>query len=86
MCVSIPVQVVAVQPDGTAVVDGPAGRHRVALLDVEAGAGDWLLAHSGIALARIDADEAQARLALFSGPSGPRAGGGSRADRGSADR
>jgi hydrogenase expression/formation protein HypC len=65
MCVSIPVRVVAVEADGTAIVDAPGGRQRVALFWVDAAVGDWLLAHSGIALDRIDGDEARARLALI---------------------
>jgi len=65
MCVSIPVRVVALDADDTALVDGPGGRCRVALFGVDARVGDWLLAHSGIALARIDGDDAQARLALI---------------------
>jgi hydrogenase expression/formation protein HypC len=83
MCVAYPAQVTAVGPDGTATVLVHGRPLRIALLAVAEqpiGPGDWLLVHSGLALARIDADEARARLALFSRPSAPPAGAGSPAD------
>lgn len=64
MCVSYPVRVLAVEPDGTAVVDRHGRSQRVVLLDTQASAGDWLLVHSGIALGRIDAAEARLRQEL----------------------
>jgi len=65
MCVSIPVRVLAIEPDGGAVVDAPGGAQHVVLFGVDAAVGDWLLVHSGIALARIDPVEARARLDLI---------------------
>jgi hydrogenase expression/formation protein HypC len=66
MCVSYPACVLAVQPDGTALVDQHGRAQRVVLLDTGPVApGDWLVVHSGIALARIDAEEARLRRELI---------------------
>ena len=72
MCVTIPVRVVAVESADTALVESSGGTHRMALFGVPAGVGDWLLVHSGIALARIDNDDARERLAVINrGMGGP---------------
>jgi hydrogenase maturation factor len=68
MCVAYPVQVVRLPGDGTAEVDTARGRTRIALLAVDGAglaAGDWLLAQSGIALARLTAEDAAERRALL---------------------
>lgn len=68
MCVAYPVRVLALHDDGTAEVDTPRGAQRVALLALDGAGpavGDWLLAHSGIALARLDPQDATGRRSLL---------------------
>jgi hydrogenase expression/formation protein HypC len=67
MCLAYPVQVVAVEPGRTAIVSWHGRRERVSLLatDDQVDAGDWLLVHSGVALARLDADDAAQRRQLI---------------------
>jgi hydrogenase expression/formation protein HypC len=68
MCVAYPVQVLRLPGDGTADVATPHGPVRVSLfaLDDDAVAvGDWLLAHSGIALARLEPRDAAERRSLL---------------------
>ena len=71
MCLEIPVQVVEVDPDRTVAEVTADGRHERILLvalDGESGPvgpGDWLLAHCGIAVRRIDRDEAHERTELL---------------------
>jgi len=72
MCVGYPAQVTGLGPDGTATVVVHGRPQRVALLAIpeeEIGPGDWVLVHSGIALARLDAAEALARQRLIEGES-----------------
>jgi hydrogenase expression/formation protein HypC len=66
MCVAVPAQVTEVAA-GTATVVVGARTVRVALLAVDdpVGPGDWLLVHSGIALARLDPEEALVRKELI---------------------
>ena len=68
MCVAYPVQVLALHPGGTAEVDTPRGTQRIALLALDGAGlsiGDWLLAHSGIAMARLDPCDAAGRRKLL---------------------
>ena len=66
MCVSYPACVLAVEPGGTALVDQHGRAQRVMLLDTgPVAVGDWLVVHSGVALARVDAAEAELRRALI---------------------
>jgi hydrogenase assembly chaperone HypC/HupF len=65
-----PAQVIAVSDDGTTadvVLRGREQQVLLAVLDETAwpvDAGDWLLVHSGLALARIDATDAATRARL----------------------
>lgn len=67
MCVAYPAQILAVDPDGMAVVELRGRRQRILLaaLPEPVGVGDWLLVQSGLALARIDAADAAERNALL---------------------
>ena len=68
MCVAYPVRVLRLPGDGTAEVDTPRGSQRIALLALDGAGpavGDWLLAHSGIALARLDPQDATGRRSLL---------------------
>ena len=68
MCLAYPVQVIAVEPDRTAIVSWRDGRQRVTLLataDSVVIPGDWLLVQSGVALYRLDPGEATERRRLL---------------------
>ena len=77
MCLAVPGRINAVEGEGAGRIGlvefGPQIR-RVSLAMVpEAGAGDWLIVHAGVAVRRIDSGEAQAiaadlaRLAVLDG-------------------
>ena len=66
MCLAIPVKVVEVGADDTAVVDlgGVKKEISLALLsDVQVG--DYVILHVGYALSKLDPEEAEKTLALF---------------------
>lgn len=68
MCVAYPARVIALGPDGTATATVRGRQQRISLLvvaDEAIGPGDWLLVQSGIALARMDEQEAAARCRLI---------------------
>jgi hydrogenase assembly chaperone HypC/HupF len=71
MCMAAPAQVIAVSNDGTTADVVVRGREQQVLLAVldeatrPVDAGDWLLVHSGLALARIDATDAATRTHLL---------------------
>jgi hydrogenase expression/formation protein HypC len=70
MCLSYPAQVIEVAADGTALVAGAGPARRVPLVVITSAgqrvqAGDWLLVHSGLAVARISPDEAASARALL---------------------
>jgi hydrogenase expression/formation protein HypC len=66
MCLAIPVRVVELLGDSTALVDLDGIRKEIslALLDGVA-VGDYVIMHVGYALARLDPEEAERTLALF---------------------
>ena len=68
MCLAIPVRVVELRDDATAIVDLDGIRKEISLAlvdDVEVG--DYVILHVGYALARLDPEEAERTLALFAG-------------------
>jgi hydrogenase expression/formation protein HypC len=69
MCLAVPGQVVALlDEDGLRVANVEFGgvRKRICVETLDSVAvGDWLLAHAGIALQRIDAEAAHASLAAL---------------------
>jgi hydrogenase expression/formation protein HypC len=67
MCVAIPARVTELGADATATVDLRGRLIRVALFAVDEPVqpGDWLLVHSGIAVARVDETEAVLRHRLI---------------------
>lgn len=71
MCTSRLRLVVGLDEAGTVVAEGLDGRRsRVSLLAYdgpEPGVGDWVVVHSGYALAPADADEARAAVAELAG-------------------
>jgi hydrogenase expression/formation protein HypC len=67
MCIAYPARLISIDPAGSAVAD-VAGTHRsillIALTD-DVAPGDWVLVHTGIAVARItpqEADDLQSTL------------------------
>lgn len=65
MCLGEVVQVREVRPGRRALTHGARQAEiSLLLLDEPVVAGDWLLVHSGIALSRLDAHDAEAALAL----------------------
>jgi hydrogenase expression/formation protein HypC len=67
MCVAFPARVTALGDDGTAIVAVHGRAVPVALLalDEPVAEGDWLLVHSGIALARLDETDALERKRII---------------------
>ena len=66
MCLAVPMQLVSISPQGIAL-----GRHgtvevefSVELLDSPK-LGEWALVHAGVAIERIDEDEARATIAML---------------------
>jgi hydrogenase maturation factor len=60
MCLGLVCELVELRPDGTALVRHEDRTVAVSLLTLgdEAGPGDWLLVHSGFALARLTRGDA----------------------------
>jgi len=71
MCLGEVVQLVEVRSGGQALASAGSRTVPVSLitLDVPVGAGDWVVVHSGFALARLSSDEALEAIALRSGAS-----------------
>lgn len=68
MCLAVPVQIVQVVSEDLqlAAVDSGGVRRVVntgLLVGTDLAVGDWLMVHVGVALARIDEEEARQRLA-----------------------
>lgn len=66
MCLALPVKVVEVGADETAIVDlgGVKKQISLALLD-DVKVGDYVILHVGYALSKLDPEEAAKTLALF---------------------
>ena len=66
MCLAIPVRVVQLLDEQTAVVDLDGIRKEISLALVDGvQAGDYVILHVGYALSRLDPAEAERTLALF---------------------
>lgn len=65
MCLAIPARVTELCEGGTGVVELGGVEREVSLALVEAGVGDYVIVHVGIAIAVLDEDEAKRTLALF---------------------
>ena len=66
MCLAIPVKVVELGPQDTAIVDLGGVRKEISLALVEdVAVGDYVILHVGYALSRLDPEEAEKTLALF---------------------
>jgi hydrogenase expression/formation protein HypC len=84
MCLALPVRVVELRGDASAVVDLDGIRKEISLALVDdVQVGDYVILHVGYALSKLDAEEAERTLALFAelprapaaatGPPGPAA-------------
>lgn len=66
MCLAIPVRVVELLDEATALVDLDGIRKQISLALVDGvQIGDYVILHVGYALSKLDPDEAQRTLALF---------------------
>lgn len=69
MCLAIPAEIVALEPDGCTALAEVLGLRRpintMLLEGAPVQAGDWVLVHVGFAMNRIDADRAREQLALL---------------------
>ena len=65
MCIAVPMRVVEIDgSNAVAEVGGVKRRARVDLLG-DVSVGDYILVHAGLAISKVDADEAQKTLALL---------------------
>lgn len=68
MCLAIPSKIVRIDHDtcmGEIDTMGVTREANFSLVDDEVAVGDWVLVHVGLAISRIDADEAQKTLAMY---------------------
>jgi len=65
MCLAIPARVVELRDEQMAAVELGGVRRDVSLALVEAGVGDYVIVHVGIAISVLDASEAEKTLALI---------------------
>jgi len=67
MCLALPVKVVEVGPGDSAVVDLGGVRKEISLALLDGvQVGDYVILHVGYALSKLDPEEAERTLALFS--------------------
>jgi len=65
MCLAIPMQIIEIDGwNGVAAVDGVTRKVRLDLLP-EVNLGDFVLIHAGLAIAKVDAAEAEETLSLL---------------------
>lgn len=66
MCLAVPAKVIELLGEDNALIDLGGVRNRVSLALVENVApGDYVIVHTGFAIARLDVEEAEKTLALF---------------------
>lgn len=68
MCLAIPSKIVSIDLDtsmGVVETMGVTREANLALLDEEVAIGDWVLVHVGLAISKVDAEEAQKTLAMY---------------------
>jgi hydrogenase expression/formation protein HypC len=66
MCLAVPMELVEIRPDGTALAEVDGARYAVNLALLESPKrGDFVIVHAGFAIQKLDREEADARLALF---------------------
>jgi hydrogenase expression/formation protein HypC len=67
MCLAIPARVIEKRASDMAVVEIAGVRREASLALVDAGIGDYVLLHAGIAIATVDRLEAEKTLAMIHG-------------------
>ena len=65
MCLAIPAKVTALHDGDMGTVNLAGVEREVSLALVDAGVGDYVIVHVGIAISRLDEEEAKRTLALF---------------------
>lgn len=66
MCLALPGEIIEVLPDGMARVRFGASELTISVVLLDGAAvGDFVLAHSGFAITKVDREEAEATLALW---------------------
>lgn len=65
MCLAIPAKVTALHDGDMGTVNLGGVEREVSFALVDAGVGDYVIVHVGIAISRLDEDEAESTLALF---------------------
>lgn len=66
MCLAIPMKIINIDGSvATAEVDGVTRQARLDLLLPEVGVGDYVLIHAGLAISRVDPEDAAATLDLL---------------------
>ncbi len=68
MCLAIPSKIIRIDRDtAMAVIDtlGVTREANLSLVDEEVAVGDWVLVHVGLAISRIDAEEARKTLEMY---------------------
>jgi len=65
MCLAIPARIITLHDQQMATVDIGGVQREVSLALVDAGENDYVIVHVGIAISKLDEDEALKRLALF---------------------
>jgi hydrogenase expression/formation protein HypC len=66
MCLAVPAKVIELLEDDNALIDLGGVRNRISLALVEdVSVGDYVIVHTGFAIARLDVEEAEKTLALF---------------------
>ena len=67
MCLAIPARVISLHDESMATVELAGVRREASLALVDAGIGDYVLLHAGVAIAAMDRVEAEKTLALIQG-------------------
>jgi len=65
MCLAIPTRITALHGENMGTVEIGGIEREVSLALVDAAVGDYVIVHVGIAISKLDEDEAQKTLALF---------------------
>jgi len=65
MCLAIPAKITALHDDNMGMVNLGGVEREVSLALVDAAVGDYVIVHVGIAISRLDENEAKRTLALF---------------------
>lgn len=66
MCLAVPARVVELADNDQADIDVGGTRNRISLALVDdVAVGDYVIVHTGFAIARLDVEEAEKTLALF---------------------